>query len=88
LVFAVQSTGIAHFWQNFSFSLCSAAPMTFPIELRSAPPSVTIANLKFSISNFQFRREICDDAVLVAACRAVALCLCAGKNRREIRRPA
>jgi hypothetical protein len=39
----------------------------------SAPPSVTIANLKFSNPNFQFRREICDYAVLVAAGRAKSL---------------
>ena len=49
------------------------APVTFPIGPRSAPASVAIANLKFSISNFQFRREICACAVLVAAARAVPI---------------
>jgi hypothetical protein len=50
------------------------APVTFPIEPRDAPASVAIANSKFSISNSQFRREFCGDAVLVAACRAALLC--------------
>ena len=55
---------------------------------RSAPPSVTIANFQFSIFNFQFRREICDDAVLLAACRAVLLACPANLSRWLVRHPS
>ena len=47
--------------------------MTFPIELYRAQAFVAIANLKFSIPNFQFRPELCGYAALVAAGRVAPL---------------